>query len=378
MNVTPTTSELRRRPPSWRLAWMLPAALSLLAGLNAALLLLGLPAPISTARLTETHGMLLVLGFVGTLVALERATALGRWYGFIAPALLGFGGVALLADPLSLTVGKVMLVAGTAAFTLLYIPLWRRQYDAPLFTQLLAAALACTGASLWLAGMAFDRVVPWLIAFVVLTIAAERVELARITMGPRAGVRLLLLAGAIVLSLLLGLALPDAGAITLGIALVILVVWLGMHDVARRTIRSTGVTRFMAAAILAGYGWLTVGAVTLLFGHPEGYAYDAVLHAVFLGYTMSMIMAHATTILPAVLGITLPYRPFFWAPLVLLQISLVARLLGGLLAAEVPWQTGGALGILALVLFFATAILSAILGPVRGGSGRAAAGTAGK
>ena len=355
----------RRRRPSGRLVWMLPAGLALLAGLDAALLLIGVPAPITTARLPEVHGMLLVLGFVATLVALERATALGRWYGYLVPALLGAGGIALIADPLPLVIAKILLVAGTAAFTLLYIPLWRRQYDAPLLVQLLAAGLACGGAILWLGGTTVDRVLPWLIVFVVLTIAAERVELARITMGSGAGIRLLVHAWAITGALVIGIALPDIGAIALGVVLLSLVVWLVTHDVARHTIRATGVTRYMAAAILCGYVWLAVAAIALLFGHPTDAAYDAVVHAVFLGYTMSMIMAHATTILPAVLRIELPYRPAFWVPVVLLQLSLVIRLwLGDGLGRGPAWQIGGALGVAALVLFFATAITSAILGPV--------------
>lgn len=119
-----------RRAPSWRLLWLLPAGLALLAGLDAGLLLLGLPAPVTTARLPEVHGMLLVLGFVGTLIALERATALARWHGYAAPALLGAAGILLVADPVPLPVAQGVLVAGTAAFTLLYVPLWRRQHDA--------------------------------------------------------------------------------------------------------------------------------------------------------------------------------------------------------------------------------------------------------
>jgi hypothetical protein len=59
-----------------RLALMLPAGLALLAGLDAALLLLDLGARVRTERLPEVHGFLLVLGFVGTLISLERAVAL--------------------------------------------------------------------------------------------------------------------------------------------------------------------------------------------------------------------------------------------------------------------------------------------------------------
>lgn len=358
------TSAQTRRAPSWRLIWMLPAGVALLLGLNAGLLLFGLPAPITTERLPEVHGMLLALGFVATLVSLERATALDRWYGYAAPALLGASGLLLVATPIPLVVGKSVMVAGMAAFTLVYLPLWRRQYDAPLLTQLLGAALGLCGAIIWLGHGGMPQVFPWLIGFLVLTIAAERVELARITMGAKAGSRILAFGWAITLVLVTGVALPTIGAIALGATLLALTAWLAQHDVARHTIRATGVTRYMAACILAGYVWLAVAGVLLLFGDPSGsVAYDAVIHAVLLGYTFSMIMAHATTILPAVLRIDLPYRVAFWTPVALLQIALIVRLwIGDGLGFALGRQLGGALGVVALLLFFATALVSAILG----------------
>lgn len=220
---------------------------------------------------------------------------------------------------------------------------------------------------LWLGGVPMEHVLGWLIGFVVLTIAAERVELARITMGAAAGGRLLVHAWSIVLALLVALALPGAGAVLLGASLLALAAWLVVNDIARRTVRAHGVTRYMAASILCGYVWLVVAAVTLLFGAPGGRAaYDAVVHAVFLGYTMSMIMAHATSILPAVLRIALPYRAAFWAPVVLLQAALIVRLwLGDGFGMPWAWQTGGVLGVAALLLFVLTAVTSAALGAPR-------------
>lgn len=356
-----------RRRPSWRLVWIIPAGVSFLVGLNAGIILLGLPAPITTTRLAEVHGMLLVLGFVATLISLERATALGRWFGYAAPALLGAGGLMLLVDVVPIEVGKILLVAGTAALALVYVPLWRRRFDTEIMVQLLAAALACMGAILWLGGAAMGRTLPWLFAFVILTIAAERIELARIEMGAGASTRLLVHAWAMVAALVIGVPLPHLGAVLLGVTLVSLVVWLVLNDVARRTIRATGATRYMAACLLAGYAWLLIAAAILLVGFPTGRpAYDAVAHAVFLGFTMSMIMAHATTILPAVLGIQLPYRPVFWLPVVLLHVSLVIRIWFGdgfdVLAA---WHLGGVLGVVALVVFMLCAVGSAVAGPVR-------------
>ena len=56
--------------------------------------------------------------------------------------------------------------------------------------------------------------------------------------------------------------------------------------------------------MLAGYGWLGGRRRDLAAGRArrtDGARYDVVVHAVFLGFTISMIMAHAPTILPAVL-----------------------------------------------------------------------------
>ncbi len=354
-----------RQGSSLRLLWLLPAAIALLFGLNAGLLLLGVPAPVNHNRFPEVHGMLLALGFVGTLIALERATAWGGWPGFLAPAVLGLGGVLLVLPVVPLIAAKLALVVGMTAFTLLYVPLWRRQYDAAVLTQLLGAGLALIGAILWLGQDTLHRVVPWLIGFLVLTICAERVELARITMGPSSGARLLGHAWVITAALVVGLVAPQPGSILLGLAIVALLAWLIVHDVARKTIRAVGATRYIAACILAGYGWLTVGAVVLLFGNPVGGAgYDAVIHAVFLGFTFSMIMGHATTILPAVLKVSLPYRPALWVPAGLLQLAMLTRLwLGDGLGMHWGWQVGGVLGVAALLVFAGTAVTSSVLGP---------------
>ncbi|MBS1905948.1 MAG: hypothetical protein JST33_05145 [Actinobacteria bacterium] len=368
----------RRRAGSWRLLWLVPAGLTLLGGLDAGLLLLGLPAPVDVSRLPQVHGMLLAIGFVGTLIALERATALGRWYGYLAPALLGLGAVALVAPSVPPPAAKAVLVAGAAAFTLGYIPLWRRQRDHATLTQLIGAALALAATILWLGDggqSGLVPVLPWLIGFIVLTIAAERVELARITMGPGAGLRLLLHAWGVTAALVLGAVLPGPGAILLGAVLLSLTGWLLTHDVARRTVRSAGVTRYMAACMLGGYVWLAIAGAVLLLGSPVSQPrYDAVVHAVFLGWTFSMIMAHATTILPAVLHVVVPYRPAFWAPAALLHLALIVRIwLGDGLGITAAWRWGGVLGVVALLLFALTALTSGLLGAKRTAAERAGA-----
>jgi hypothetical protein len=361
--TAPRRSGLRRLP------FLLPGGIALLAGLDAALMLLGLPAPVSAERLPDVHGMLLVLGFVGTLIALERAVALGRRTGYLAPGLLGAAAI-LLVSPAPLPVARAVLLAGVVALTAVYVPLWRRQRDDAVLVQTLGAVLAVGAATLWLGGVPVPALLPWLVGFIVLTIVGERLELARIALGPEAGRTLVAGSAALIVAVAASLLWPRVGTPALGLVLLGLVGWLAVHDIARRTVRGQGLTRFMAASMLAAYFWLAVaGTVWLVGGQAtEGVAYDAVVHAVFLGFTLSMIMAHAPVILPAVLRRPMAYHPALLVPAALLHASLVLRLwVGDALGVHAAWQVGGALNIAALLGFVGVVVWSVSRSGRRGG-----------
>ena len=86
--------------------------------------------------------------------------------------------------------------------------------------------------------------------------------------------------------------------------------------------------------------------------------------AVFLGFTISMIMAHAPSILPAVTRVPLPYRSVMWVPWLLLQVSLVLRLWAGdAVGSDLAREVGGAGNAVALLLFFVVAAASTVMGP---------------
>ena len=351
--------------PAPRALLAVPAAVAMVVGVDAGLTLLGVWAPVHSGRLGEAHGLLMVLGFVGTLVALERAVALGSPWGYAAPALLGSGALLLLAPGVD-RLGHPLLVAGTAGLCLLYVPLWRRQRDDAVLVSALGAVLALGGAVLVLGGADLPLALPWLAGFVVLTIAGERLELARLAMPAGAGTSLVLLGLAVTVGVPAATMWPRAGAGALGLVVLLLAAWLASYDVARRTVRGSGLPRFAAACMLAGQGWLAVaGGVWLVAGQPaDGAAYDALVHAVFLGFAISMIMAHASSILPAVTRVPLPYRPVMWAPWLLLQVSLVLRLWGGdALGSDLAREVGGAGNAVARLLFFVGAAASTALGP---------------
>lgn len=347
--------------PAARAWFLLPAGLALLAGLDAALLLAGTGAPVRSDRLSDVHGALMVLGFLGTLISLERAVALRRPWGYAAPAFFGAGGLALLT-PAPRLLGQLILVDGAVAMLVLYVALWRRQRDETMSVQLLAVVMACCAAMLWVR-VEVAAILPWLTGFVVLTVAAERVELARLSLPRTAGPTLLVLAAALVGTAMLTLVSPPGGPGVatrgFGIVLLVLVAWLTRYDVARRTIAATGLPRFSAAAMLTAYGWLTVaGATWLVGGVPTSQReYDTVIHAVFLGFAMSMVLAHAPVILPAVLHRPLPYRPVLWAPLGLLHLGLLIRIVVGNAAGQHgAWQLGAVLNVIAMLLFVLVAL----------------------
>lgn len=349
-----------------RLLFLIPGGVALIGGLDAALLLLGLPAPFTTERLPLIHAPLMVFAFIGTLVVLERAVAARRWWGFAAPALLGLGGLALLS-PLPLQVGQGGFVLGFVALLAVYRVVWTRQSSMAIAIQSLGAVAGLTSALLWLSGVVIPLLTPAMTAFLVLTIVGERLELARVSPTVNEQVERSAFSCAIALAVtaLAAPLWPMVGYPLFGLAMLALVVWLFRHDVATRLVRSTGLARYMAVCLLLGYGWLLVAGSIWLVGGPvtSGAAYDAVLHSVFLGFVMSMIMAHAPVILPAVIRRPLPYRWFLYLPVALLHVSLAVRVLvgdGRGIAEVVQW--GGALNVAAVLLFVMLAVASAIAG----------------
>jgi len=153
-------------------------------------------------------------------------------------------------------------------------------------------------------------------------------------------------------------------------ALIALSLWLLRCDIARHTVRQTGLTRYIAVCLLTGYAWLAFGGLLGAIGafSPGSPLRDAALHAVFLGFVFSMIFGHAPIIFPAVARIKLPYHPAFYLPLAALHASLLARVVGDLGDMMAVRQAAAIANGIALLVFVVTILVSA----VRGRSERAA------
>lgn len=344
---------------------VLPAAALMVLGLVAGLILMGIGLPLLSARLPELHSALMVFGFVGTLISLERAVALRAAWAYSAPVLLALGTV-LALTPVPVVAGQATIAVGMTAHALQYRAIWARQPMTATAIQGLGAVTGLIAAIVWCGGVPAPRLVPLLAVFLVLTIAGERLELARIASpGIRAERALFALSLALAAAAMLSLTIPTVAVPAAGVVLLALVAWLVRYDVARATVRMTGLPRYVAVCLLTGYVWLAVAGAGWLLGGPrtEGVVYDATTHAIFLGFVITMIMAHAPVILPAVLGVHIPYHPALYAPVALLQLALLVRVVvGDAWGITAGLQAGGIGAAVAMLGFGVTAVVVSLRG----------------
>ncbi len=344
----------------WRVALLALGALGLVVGVLAGLARFGVTVPDAAAGKAALHGPLMIGGFFGVVISLERAVALGRRVAYAAPLLAGLSTLTTFAGwphaPWLLVAASLVLLAATADVV-------RRQPALFTFTLLCGVASWLVGNVGWALSGAAHASTWWWLAFLVLTIAGERLELSRL-MPPSPAAQRVFAAILAAFAVALAASGTPSGVRLLGAALLALAAWLVRQDVARRTVRTTGLTRYVAVCLLSGYAWLAVAGVLLLVGDatPGGAQRDAALHALALGFVFAMVFGHAPIIVPAVLRTRLPYHPFFYVPLVLLHASLAARVAADL-AAATPFARVSAVGnalVLALfVLTMATSVLRA-------------------
>ncbi len=348
-------------PPSVpRFPLLALGAVSLLAGLLAGLGRLGWDLPLAVGA--DLHGPLMVCGFFGTVIGLERAVALQRPWTFAAPAATGGGGALLLAG-FGLQ-GGAMLILGSIIFLAGAVLVVRRQPEP--FTRLMAlGALSwVVGNLLWAAGAPVADIVPLWAAFLILTIAGERLELSRFLPPSRLRLPTLMAPVALIGA---GAALSAAGTgptwTLFGAGLVLLVVWSVVNDVIRRTIRQPGLTGYVAVCLLSGYVWLGVAGILALSldGGLATPLYDAALHALFVGFVFAMVFGHAPVILPAVLKVHLPFRRYFYGPLAILHVSLLLRVAGDLAGIEALRHWGGTLNAAAILIFIVTTAATVLI-----------------
>lgn len=367
--VVSATATARHLPPRARTAapgvllLLALAALALLSGMAGGLLRAGVvvPRPLTGDWLGHAalaHGALMICGFMGTVIGMERAVALKRWFAWLAPLASGTGGITLLSG--ATTAGAVLLASAAACFTVVNLLVVRRQRAAHTLLLLAGAMAWLAGSLLFLRRPGDPASLPWWFAFLVMTIAAERLEMTRL-MRRRAGAQpaLALILAALTAGAALTSLSPRMGGTLYGAALLLLALWLGLFDIARRTVHAEGLARYMAVCLLGGYAWLALAGMAWVAAAQGLPGRDAALHALGLGFIVSMMMGHAPVILPAIARIKLQFGRWFYLPLAVLHLSLLVRLGAGM--REPTWRGDGALlNVVAIGLFAATVAGAAV------------------
>lgn len=349
--------------PRWRVPLLAAGFASLVAGVLGGLARIGWTVPAGAAEVAVWHGPLMLGGFFGTVIGLERAVALARPVFFLAPLCSGAAGLALLSG-MGEAIAPWLLVAAAVTLVAASLCVLVRQPGDFNVTLALGAAAWLAGNGIWAAGGPLAGALPWWLAFLVLTIAGERLELSRLLPRP---MRVRWAFAVIVAGLLLALVALTAGLPALpglAAALLLLAVWLSRYDIARRTVRQAGLTRYIAVCLLAGYAWLGVAAAVALLTpmRPGTPGYDAALHALLLGFVFSMVFGHAPLIFPAVVRVAMPYHTSFYLPLLLLHGSLLLRLAGDGLDSLTMRRGGALLNAVSLGVFILTMAAAAVRG----------------
>lgn len=324
------------------------AVLSLVLGLLTGLVRMGWAFPVSNA--VGQHGALMVGSFLGTLISLERAVVFKNRWALLAPLLSG------LSLPVFLTgypyAGLLLLLAGSlgmAVMTYLFLTWYRHSYYYLLFGGSVCLVI---GHVVLLQTGFYPLAVPWWIAFLLLTIVAERLELSRF-LPVRPWQRYLLWLSVVVF--LVGVTQPfhGAGQQITGLGMLAIATWLLRFDMAFKSIKKQGHSQYSGILLIMGYGWLILCGLLFLFPLQGVYWYDAALHTFFLGFVFSIIFAHAPIILPGVLGqVGKYYHPSLYIWPLLSSLALGVRLAGDLFQESDLREAAGLVQAICLLGFF--------------------------
>lgn len=338
--------------------------LSLLAAIWAGLARLGWNLAVPNSSFAENHGPLMIVGFLGTVIGLERAVALARPWAYGAPIFAVLSAIMRLAGLPALW-GQWFGVISAVILLAIFCFLWWHRRESYLVIIGFGALLWLVGNWLWLSGYPYPNVAAWWAGFLVLTIAGERLELSRLRRLSVTSRMVLFFAIAVFVFGLCDMSPSEPGNRLAGVGLIAIALWLLRWDIAWRTVRQAGLSRFMAVSLLSGYFWLLVaGILWILYAtyFTAGARYDAMLHSIFLGFVFAMIFGHAPIILPSVIDISMPFQNLFYGHLILLHLSLLLRV-GGDLALSAPARMwGGLLNGVAILLFLANNIRAVRIG----------------
>jgi len=120
----------------------------------------------------------MILGFLGSLISLERAVALQAKWTYSSPVLFASGTI-LSLFPATQGPGYVVLILASFIFFLVMLYLTNKQNINFNIVMTLGNLLLLVGNIFWFMGKPIPEIIFYWIGFLVLTILGERLELTR-------------------------------------------------------------------------------------------------------------------------------------------------------------------------------------------------------
>jgi len=337
-----------------KIFFVLPFVLiAMVLGILSGLLRMGWSIPMGPVA--GEHGALMVGSFLGTLICLERIVALKKKWMYVIPIVSGFSLIFFLLGQQQMAF--VLLTLGSLGLIYIYIDLIARFNEHYFYIMMIGAVGWAVGNIIMIIKPFYPQAAPWWIVFILLTVFGERLELSKFLPKSRKKTNFMIIAIAVYI---FGMMIPyhSTGRFITGAGIMLMAAWLFRYDLARKSSKSQGIHRFTGTLLLAGYFWLIVCGGLMVLEVNTSFHYDAMLHAFFLGFTFSMIFAHAPIIFPGVAG--LPIKPFhnslfIWAAA--LQLSILIRIVSSL-TMDMAWRTySGFMNALVILLFFINLLL---------------------
>ncbi|RAW02562.1 hypothetical protein [Pseudochryseolinea flava] len=307
---------------------------------------------IALSPMVAHHGAIMVGGFLGTLIALEKIIPLRKRILFLIPVLNAVSVAFFFADQIKVSI--YLLILSSASLVLVFLYYFRSQRSIIYVLMSLGAVCWLVGNVLLLSSFFYPLAFPWWVAFALYIIAAERMEIMKFlpvsSTAKQFFIGLLFIFGIGVV-----LSFHGVGRMVSAVSLIAIAAWLMKHDTITLNLKRKRLPQFTAITLLCGYIALLLTGIFFWSLSDQWLAYDAIVHAFFLGFVFSMIFAHGPMILPGIMGLYgTPFSKVLYVWLVILQSSWVLRVISDIYMAMEIRRVCGMLSAIAIVGYFVT------------------------
>ncbi|KYG79627.1 hypothetical protein [Roseivirga echinicomitans] len=329
-----------------RLAFILFPVVGLVFGLLTGWLRIGWNIPMY--GLAGFHGVLMLGGFLGSLICFEKAIMIKKSWAYIVPLLSGLSIFAFLLNQAS--IGYLLQISASFGLVMIYVLLVNSTKGYDILLPLIGAMCWMAGNVLLYQTQFYPTVFPWWIAFILFTIVGERLELPFSYKHKRLLYVLLLIT-------LVGFMLPyhGVGRTVTAAGMISIALWLLRFDLTGPLLKKKGHYLYTGLTLTFGYVWLLMAAVFMVFITSGAFALDALLHSFFLGFAMSIIFAHGSIMFPALLHKSGPrIHRIIWIWFGVFQASVAARIIADLLTMPLLRKWAGMVNGIIILFFLIT------------------------